>query len=54
MTTMKSLIKEYGTVVLYFGAMTILATFLASCSTPRYAGSNHHHSVDACPTWAKR
>lgn len=53
MTTMKSLIKEYGTVVLYFGAMTILATFLASCSTPRYA-SNHHHNVNACPTWAKR
>ena len=53
MTTMKSLIREYGTVVLYFGAMTILAIFLASCSTPRYA-SNHHYKVNACPTWAKR
>lgn len=52
MSTVKSVIKDYGTVVIYFGAMTVLAIFLASCSTPRYA-SNHHH-VDACPTWAKR
>lgn len=52
MPTVKSLIKDYGTVVIYFGAMTVLAIFLASCSAPRYAG-NHNH-VDACPTWAKR
>ena len=52
MSTVKSVIKDYGTVVIYFGAMTVLAIFLASCSTPRYAGE--HFRVDACPTWAKR
>lgn len=53
MPTVKSLIKDYGTVVLYFGAVTVLAIFLASCSAPRYA-SGEHFRVDACPTWAKR
>lgn len=52
MPTVKSLIKDYGTVVLYFGAVTVLAIFLASCSAPRYAGE--HHRVADCPTWAKR
>lgn len=50
---MRSKMKEYAIAVLYFGAMTILATYLTSCSTPHYASSNHYN-VNACPTWAQR
>lgn len=52
MSTVKSVIKDYATVAIYFAAVTVLAIFLASCSTPRYAGE--HFRVADCPTWAKR
>lgn len=52
MSTVKSVIKDYGTVAVYFLAVTAIAILLASCSAPRYAGE--HHRVADCPTWAKR
>lgn len=52
MQTVKSVIKDYGTVAIYFAIMTIIAISIASCSTPRYAGE--HFRVADCPTWAKR